>query len=129
LLADKLAHPSIKEVGFLSDVAPLLQKCHALILPSIEEGSALVTYEARACGCVLLVSNAAGAVCEHNKNALVHKVGDVSTLRSHIDMLASDAQLLSRLRNNSIAGVPELTWDKAAESLIRAYQECLSPTE
>jgi len=129
LLADRLAHPSVKDVGSLSDVAPLLQKCHALVLPSIEEGSALVTYEARACGCVLLVSNAAGAVCEHNKNALVHKVGDVSTLRSHIDMLASDAQLFSRLRNNSIAGVSELTWDKAAESLIRAYQECLSPTE
>jgi len=129
LLADKLAHPSVKDVGFLSDVAPLLQKCHALILPSIEEGSALVTYEARACGCVLLVSNAAGAVCEHNKNALVHKAGDITTLREHIDMLASDAQLFSRLRNNSIAGVSELTWDKAAESLIRAYQKCLSPTK
>jgi len=129
LLADRLAHPSVKEVGSLSDVAPLLQKCHALILPSIEEGSALVTYEARACGCVLLVSNAAGAVCEHNKDALVHKPGDITTLREHIDMLASDRNLLLRLRNNSIAGVSELTWDKAAESLIRAYQKCLNPTK
>jgi glycosyltransferase involved in cell wall biosynthesis len=128
LLADRLAHPSVKEVGSLSNVAPLLQKCHALILPSIEEGSALVTYEARACGCVLLVSNAAGAVCEHNKDALVHKPGDVATLREHIDMLASDTQLFSRLRNSSLAGVPELTWDKAADCLVRAYQKCLDGT-
>jgi len=128
LLADKLAHPSIKEVGFSSDVAPLLQKCHALILPSIEEGSALVTYEARACGCVLLVSNAVGAVCEHNKDALVHKRGDVATLRKQIDMLAFDNSLFTRLRTNSISGVGELTWDKAAQSLIRAYRKCLDGT-
>jgi glycosyltransferase involved in cell wall biosynthesis len=128
LLADKLAHPSVKEAGFLSNVAPLLQKCHVLILPSIEEGSALVTYEAKACGCVLLVSEASGAKCEHNKDALVHKPGDVATLREHIDMLASDAQLFSRLRTNSLSSIGELTWDKAAESLIRAYRKCLDGT-
>ena len=33
-----------------------------LVLPSIEEDSALVTYVARASGCVLLVSDAAGAM-------------------------------------------------------------------
>jgi glycosyltransferase involved in cell wall biosynthesis len=126
LLADKLAHPSVKEVGFLNDTSTLLRKCHALVLPTIEEGSALVTYEARACGCVLLVSEAAGAVCEHNKNALVHKPGDVATLREHIDMLASDRNLLSRLRKNSLAGVGELTWEKATESLVQAYHRYLN---
>jgi glycosyltransferase involved in cell wall biosynthesis len=129
LLADRLAHPSIKDVGFLANVAPLMQNCHALVLPTIEEGFGLVTCEARACGCVLLVSNAASEACEHMKTGLVHKVGNVDTLRQHIDLLASDKELFSQIRNNSLATVHELTWDKAAESLIRAYQECLSPTE
>jgi hypothetical protein len=129
LLKDYLAHPMVEYLGHVRDVERVMRCSHTLVLPSLAEGSALVTYEARACGCVLLVSNAAGAVCEHNKNALVHKPGDVATLRKHIDMLASDRNFLLRLRNNSIAGVSELTWDKAADCLVRAYQECLNPTK
>lgn len=126
VLASKLSHPSIKELGFQNDINSLLQKCHALILPSISEGSAIVTYEARACGCVLLVSEATGAVCEHMKDGLVHKPGDVDTLRNHIDLLASDKNLRERLQANSLAGVASLTWTEAAKRLVKAYQECLS---
>jgi len=129
LLKDYLAHPMVEYLGHVRDVERVMRCSHALVLPSLAEGSALVTYEARACGCVLLVSNAAGAVCEHNKDALVHKVGDITTLREHIDMLASDRNLLSRLHTNSLASISDLTWDKAAESLIRAYQECLNTTK
>jgi glycosyltransferase involved in cell wall biosynthesis len=126
VLAGRLSHPSIKEMGFQHDVGLLLKKCHALVLPSISEGSAIVTYEARACGCVLLVSEATGAICEHMKNGLIHKPGDVETLRRHIDLLASDRGLYTSLRNNSIEGIPELTWEKAAGSLVGAYRECLN---
>jgi len=126
VLAKKLAHSSIKELGFQNDVNSLLQKCHALILPSISEGSAQVTYEARACGCVLLVSEATGAVCEHMKEGLIHKTGDIATLRDHIDLLASDKNLYDRLRTNSLAGLARLTWAEATKMLLKAYQECLS---
>ena len=126
VLASKLAHSSIKELGFQNDVNSLLQKCHALILPSISEGSAIVTYEARACGCVLLVSEAAGAVCKHMKDGLIHKPGDTDTLRDHIDLLASDKNLRNRLQVNSLAGAASLTWAEAAKRLVKVYQECLS---
>jgi len=113
-------------MGFQHDVGSLLKKCHALVLPSISEGSAIVTYEARACGCVLLVSEATGAICEHMKNGLIHKPGDVETLKSHIDLLASDRGLYTSLRMNSIEGIPGLTWEKAAASLAAAYRQCLN---
>ena len=129
LLRDYLVHPTIECLGHLSDVQRIMRMSHALTLPSLAEGSALVTYEARACGCVLLVSEAAGAKCEHMKEGLLHKPGDVQALRSHIDMLASDRNLLLRLQTNSLASVSALTWEKAAESLIAAYRECLNATE
>ena len=56
---------------------------------SIEEGSALVTYEARACGCVLLVSEAAGAVCENGVDGLVHVPGDVDALTRQLASVAA----------------------------------------
>jgi glycosyltransferase involved in cell wall biosynthesis len=100
-----------------------------LILPSVEEGGALVTYEARACGCVLLVSSVSGAKCQHMKNSLVHEPGDVDALSRHIDLLDSDRELYFKLRENSLADVGDLTWQKAVESLVKAYRKCLNETE
>ena len=116
-----LVHPSIRELGVVSDVGSLLRKSHVLLLPTLEEGSAKVTYEARACGCVLAVSDHAGAHCRHMENGLVHKAGDVATLRQQLRMLAEDHTLLKRLRENSIAGLDRLTWTHAATVLIGEY--------
>jgi len=125
VLAKKLFHPSIKELGFQNDVNSLFQKCHAMVLPSISEGSAIVTYEARASGCVLLISEASGAHCKDMHDALIHKVGDVSSLTEHINMLASNDEFYQKIHRNSIAGIGDLTWAKAGESLLSAYQQCL----
>jgi glycosyltransferase involved in cell wall biosynthesis len=123
LLADKLAQPGIRELGFVDDaaVAACMQESDVLVLPSVEEGSALVTYEARACGCVLVVSDATGAVCTHDREGLIHPAGDVAMLAKHLRMLADDRATLSRLRETSLAGLKELTWQRAAERLAQVY--------
>lgn len=121
-LAALLRHPSIRERGFTRNVAAAMQEADILILPSIEEGSALVTYEARACGCVLVVSDATGAPCDHMQNGLVHVAGDVAGLQEHLSLLHRDRGLLARLRGASLAGVSALTWDAAAEGLVRTYR-------
>jgi glycosyltransferase involved in cell wall biosynthesis len=96
-----------------------------LILPSIEEGSALVTSEARASGCVLLVSEAAGAICRHSENALVHQVGDVPTLARQITMLHENQDLLGRLRASSLASISEITWTAAGTRLLDVYRRTI----
>lgn len=121
ILKNQLSHPSIKVLGHRNDVPDLMRSSDVLILPTIEEGSALVTYEARACGCVLLVSEAAGAVCRHGENALVHKVGDVAALTRHLDMLSSDRAVLKRLRTNSLSTIQEVFWSHAGQRLVDAY--------
>lgn len=118
-----LSHPSIRVLGFVNDVPAIMRECDVLLLPSIEEGSALVTYEARACGCVLLVSRATGAVCRHGVDALVHEPGNVLELRNHIELLYSDRTMLGRLRACSIAGLDALTWRHAGEILASHYHE------
>lgn len=126
ILEKWLQHPCVKYIPFVGNVADLMRSSDVLILPSLAEGSSLVTYEARACGCVLLVSDTSGAMCEHMKNGLIHTPGDVKTLREQIDLLAFDSSSFTRLRNNSIAGISDLTWDKAVERLVSAYHECLN---
>jgi D-inositol-3-phosphate glycosyltransferase len=122
-LGPLLAHPSIHRLGHRTDVADLMKKSDILVLPSIEEGSALVTSEARGCGCVLLVSDAAGAICKHLDNALVHHAGDVRALTEHLTMLYEDRPFLKKLRDASLATVQELTWSTAGARLANVYRD------
>jgi glycosyltransferase involved in cell wall biosynthesis len=126
LLAPMLAHASVKEMGFMSDVSQVMARSHVMVLPTLEEGSALVTYEARASGCVLMVSEAAGALAEHMANALVHRVGDVETLSQQFTQLAEDRGLLARLREQSVKEIETLSWSCAARDLVNRYQESLN---
>jgi glycosyltransferase involved in cell wall biosynthesis len=128
LLSAQLAHPTVKVLGHRSDIPDLMRRSDVLILPSIEEGSALVTSEARACGCILLVSDAAGAICKHGENALVHPVGDVQTLTRQLNMVSEDRKLLLRLREASLETVNEITWAAAGRKLLRTYQQAIRNT-
>lgn len=121
-LKDKLTHQSVVQAGYVEDVAGFLKKCDALILPSLEEGSALVTYEASACGCLLLVSEAAGAQAVHNQNSLIHSTGDVDRLKEHINMLVHDPELKRRLKRNNLSSSANFTWQKAGEKLTAMYE-------
>jgi glycosyltransferase involved in cell wall biosynthesis len=124
-LAGMLSHPSVKVLGFRTDLADVMRSSDILVLPSIEEGSALVTYDARGCGCVLLVSDASGAICEHMENALVHRAGDVAALAEHLTAVNEDRGLLERLRASSLATASELTWSVAGRKMVDGYRTVL----
>ncbi len=126
ILSRQLSDPSVKVLGHRNDVPDLMRKSDVLVLPTIEEGSALVTSEARGCGCVLLVSEAAGAICKHEENSLVHRVGDVNELSRHISMLHKDRRLLEKLRASSLASVSDLTWLAAGRKLVNVFKEIRS---
>ena len=121
-LAPMLSQPSIHVLGYRNDVPELMRKSDVFVLPSIEEGSALVTSDARGSGCVLLVSEGAGATCKHMENALVHPIGNVKVLTEHLTMLQKDRSLLTRLREASLDTVPEITWKAAGTRLLDVYR-------
>ena len=125
-LSSMLAHPSVELLGHRSDVPQLMRQSDLLVLSSVEEGSALVTSEARGSGCVLLVSEASGAICRHLENGLVHPVGDVATLTQHINLMHEDRDLLEGLRAESLRSRSELTWKAAGIRLLDVYRETLA---
>jgi D-inositol-3-phosphate glycosyltransferase len=120
-LAPWIDHPSVELRGFVIDPAGVMRESDVLVLPAVEEGSAVVTYEAQGSGCVLVVSDAAGARCEHLRQGLVHRAGDVETLTEHLRLLDTDPGLLARLRDETLAGRAELTWEAAGRRLVELY--------
>jgi glycosyltransferase involved in cell wall biosynthesis len=125
-LEQMLSHTSVKVLGHRNDMPELMRQSDILVLPSIEEGSALVTSEARGSGCILLVSEAAGAICQHMENALVHRVGDVPVLAQHFTILHEDRALLEQLRIASLASVSDITWTAAGVRLLDVYRETIA---
>jgi glycosyltransferase involved in cell wall biosynthesis len=125
-LAQMLSHPSVRVLGHRNDVPELMRNSDVLVLPSIEEGSALVTFEARGSGCVLLVSEATGAVCRHLETGLLHRVGDVTALTQQITMLYRDRALLEKLRRASLNTAGEITWTAAGKRLLQVYRETIA---
>jgi D-inositol-3-phosphate glycosyltransferase len=121
-----LSHPSISVHGFVKDVGAVMRSADVLLFPTVSEGSALVTHEAMASGCVPLVSDAAGAPTKHMVDGLVHHVGDLSSLTSHLRLVVEDRTLLHRLRAGALARRDELTWQAAGLSLRQAYDICFA---
>jgi glycosyltransferase involved in cell wall biosynthesis len=123
LLAAKLAHPSVLVLGHRTDVPDLMRASDVLVLPSLEEGSALACSEAIGSGCVPLVSDAASGVCRNGFNSLVHPVGDVDALARHITAVDADRAQLAALRANALADAPSITWGAAGRRLAAVYRD------
>lgn len=121
-----LNHPSVKVMGHCSNVGELMRDCDAFILSSVEEGSALVTYEARASGLVLLVSDSSGAPVEHGLTGFVHPTRDVALLSQQLKQVIEDKKLLANVRSNSISEIGDLTWEASGRLLAQLYKDPLA---
>lgn len=126
LLEDLLTAPGVEVLGHRTDLSQWMSQSSIFLLPSVEEGSALVTYEARGAGCVLVVSDASGAICNHMEDGLIHRARDVSTLTTHLNLLDGDRQLLSRMRAASLKTIDHLTWTFAGKRLNSIYKDVLA---
>jgi glycosyltransferase involved in cell wall biosynthesis len=123
VLRTQLARPGVEARGFTEDVGTIMSQADVLVLPSIEEGSALVTYEARGAGCVVLASDASGAVGTHGLDVLLHPARDVDCLAGQLRELSADRRRLEQLRHESLRSVGKLQWAEAAHVLLERYGE------
>lgn len=120
-----LQHRSVELLGHRSDVPELMRLSDVLVLPSLEEGFGLVCVEAMGTGCVPLVSDACTDTCQHMRNALVHRAGDVAALSEHLTLVHRDRALLRRLREGCLSTAPTVTWKAAGERLLQVYEDIL----
>ena len=122
-LAPLLAHPSVEVRGVTSEPMRVLASADVMLLPTVEEGSALVTYEAQVAGCVPLVSVAAGAVIDEGVTGMTHEVGDVDVLTAQLDLLVERPEVLAGMSTAAMARADQLSWAAATQATLAAYGE------
>ncbi len=111
--------------GFAPNPVQAYQESSVFVFPSIEEGSALVTYEAMACGLPVIVSENSGAVARDGVDGFVVPIRDVGALKERIALLHDDADRRRALGQSARRRVEEFTWEKYGDAVARVYRQLL----
>lgn len=117
--------PTIRFLGHLPDTAPIYRQASAFVLPSIEEGSALVTYEAMASGLPVIFTYNTGAVARDGIEGIQVPIRDVDALAEAIERLYRDRDLRQEMGRAGRRRAEAYTWEAATARLIAAYEEAL----
>jgi glycosyltransferase involved in cell wall biosynthesis len=112
----------IRYLGHRSDLPALLRACDGFVFPSIEEGSALVTYEAMACGLPIVTTPNAGSVARDGEEGFIVPPRDVEALAEALRRLRADAGLRRRMAGAAHARAQEYSWDAYQSRLLAAYR-------
>jgi glycosyltransferase involved in cell wall biosynthesis len=99
------------------------------VLPSLQEGSALVTYEAMACGLPSIVSENTGSIISDRKDGFVIPIRDVDALREAILRCYEHPDEMKAIGEAAENTVRAFTWERYARHVVTVYDEVLKKTK
>jgi len=120
-------YPNIEHVGYVKHLKPLYREADIFILPSLEEGSPLVTYLALGAALPVIASPmGAGGVIANGKEGLLIDPHNRAELVQAIQTLCGDHDLRKQMAAASGKKAFEYTWDKVARRRKAALFERLA---
>lgn len=130
-IKDLIAKIGCKNVSFIgtvsrSKVKEYLSTAHALVLPSIEEGLALVQAQAMACGCPVIATPNTGAetLFTNNKEGLIIESRNVNALVEAFTKIADIPNLYKEMSEASIKKAISLGgWEEYAKNIVDVARE------
>lgn len=112
----------IEFTGFVSDVEKLLHETTVFAFPSCEEGSALVTYEAMACGVPLVVTKNAGSVAVDNESAIFVEMDNPEQLAGALERFYKEPALSDEMGQNARIRVETFPWSAYQNRTARMHE-------
>ncbi len=113
------ALPGVHWKGHTDAPVSLFQQADVFVFPTVEEGSALVTYEALACGLPVVTTPNAGSVVRDGVEGLIVSVRDVDALASALEHLRADEQLWLEMGRAARVRAEEFTWEQHGKLLVK----------
>lgn len=107
--------------GFVKKPEEVYKKASVFAFPSLEEGSAKVTYEALAAGLPLITTLNSGSIVRDGEDGFFVPIRDAGAIREKILYLYENREELERLGSNGRSAVMTHTWKHYQESLIKIY--------
>jgi glycosyltransferase involved in cell wall biosynthesis len=113
--------------GHVSDdsLEQYIAHADALVLPSFYEGFGLPPLEAMACGCPVIVSNAASLPEVCGDAALYCNPHDPKDIATTIQRLVTNPALQNELRQKGLEQAKQFTWEKCAQETLAVIRKVL----
>ena len=119
-LSENILHKS-----FVDDLKDIYAGADIFILPSLEEGSPLVTYLALGAGIPSIVTPMGGGGIINDTEGFVIEPHDQTAWIKAIKSLATDGELRRTMGENAIRKAKEYTWDNVSKKRAQVLEEKL----
>lgn len=118
----------VKYIGYVTDeeLKALYEQAAGFTYPSFYEGFGLPPLEAMACGCPVIVSNAASLPEVCGDAALYVDPYSPEDIAEKIQLLISDNKLREELRRKGLERAKKFSWEKCAKEMIKVIEEVLA---
>ncbi len=126
LLPLYLSRDDIVHLPFTDDPGVQMRTADLFVFPSLDEGSAKVTYEAMACGLPVVVTANAGSVARDGKDGFIVPPRSVEALMEKILYFYEDRKAIREMGETACQFIQKFTWDHYEETLIQTYQRILA---
>ncbi len=126
-LTDQWRHePGITITGHFSQprLREMMSTSHVLVLPSVEEGLALVQAQAMACGCPVIATQSTGAhdLFSDGKEGFIVPDRDTAAIVRRLEQLAEDTELRQRMSQAALLRVKSLGgWEQYGEMMHAVF--------
>ncbi len=123
----------VEFAGILSrdQVAAQMSRASVMVLPSVEEGLAMVQAQALACGCPVIATTHCGAedLFEHGKEGFIVPVRDTESIAESLTLLYRDRDLLHSMSHAGQRRMEKISgWDRYGAQIIALFERLLTET-
>ncbi len=104
--------PGVRAAGYTADPVRCYQNADLYVFPSLEEGSALVTYEALACGLPVITTYQSGSLVRDGADGWIVPACDAGSLAERMQLMRYDSALRARMAVSARERALEYTWTR-----------------
>jgi starch synthase len=104
----------------------IMSTSHVMVLPSVEEGLALVQAQAMACGCPVIATQNTGAqdLFTDGKEGFIVPIRDAAAIANRLQSLADDPELRMAMSEAAIRRVKSIGgWDSYGDSMFKIFSD------
>lgn len=111
-----------------SELKQVMSRSHVLVLPSLEEGLAMVMSQAMACACPIVASNHTGAedLMMEGVEGFIVPVRNVSALTEKLQLLADNPELRDEMAEKALQKVQKIGgWHEYGDKSMDIYKDVM----
>jgi glycosyltransferase involved in cell wall biosynthesis len=111
--------------GHLKDTSTVYGDASVFVFPSLEEGSAKVTYEAMASGLPVITTANSGSVARDGRDGFIVPIRDAGAVRERILYFHENPEKAEEMGRSASEHIRQYSWHRYRETLINAYKRVI----